>query len=167
MNIDLQNSLDIKKIAKYYRVDRDEVINEAWILMQVEPDLEKKEFFEKLRSVFIEANKTNGLMGIEMCAVDADEAMGEDVVEKAHQSFGKNPETYFVELEEAREREQKIANLSDKKKLRLKALEDCTSAIEFSKTIGMSKRYGQKQVASWIAEETAPQMSMFEESETA
>lgn len=153
MNINFQSSQDITRIAKYYKMDRDEVVSEAWILAATAPDLTEKAFFARISSICIESNKTNGLQGIEKCAVDSDseEANNEESVHE----YGRNPEQVAVEREEFAERSAFLGGLDTKRKSRLAALEDCQDALEFGRKAGLTDRTAQKLVASWIAEESA------------
>lgn len=122
---------EIKRLSKYFKIEADELINEAWLIAHDNPGIADAELHRKLNSYCVEISKINGIRGFCDSMDDADLKL--DLA-------GNNAHTAsvfdeLIENSDRAEREAKYEQIN-----LLKAVEGYASAAEMSRALGCSER---------------------------
>ncbi len=143
----LEDSIHIKKLAAYYRLEVAEVISEAWLLRCEFPDLSDALLLKKVSSRCIELVKING---VSARAVDDIGEMGDALFDARLQS--KSVLEELIDREDALEYQARIDSLDSLSRARLAAVTGCVNGSEVARRFGHRKQSANRKVAGWCAE---------------
>lgn len=137
------NKKEIKRLSKYFKMEVDELINEAWLIQHDNPGIAEADLLRKLNSYCVEANKTNGMYGYCDSIDDQDKAM--DLA--GNNAHSASVIDAMIDASDRADREAKYEQIEV-----LRAVEGYASAAEMSRAIGCSerdaRRWLEKQIAS-------------------
>lgn len=147
---------EIKRLSKYFRMEQDELINQAWLIEHEHPGISAEALHTKLNSYCVEQNKTNGIFGFTDSMDDDGKAIDLEGSASTHTA---SVEASLIEREELAQLDQRIEVLRGQFDL-LRAIEGYASVAEMARKTGLKER----EMLRWFQRQTdsiARQQEMF------